>query len=345
MRLTNPRRHGFTLIELLVVIAIIAVLIALLLPAVQQAREAARRTQCKNNLKQLGLAMHNYHDTYSLFPPGHIDLRSDPGVFATLQDNQGHWVWSASILPYLELGTLYETLNMSQLTATQSISVNLNVMQQRYSVFRCPSDTGPDTHDPAYGQAEGYAITDSGNVNRGLSVTNYIASNNTKYIRSYRATNPADGTTGSTGIFYRDSRVGIAQISDGTSNTILLGERAYTLGGISMWAGALFATRDRNRGGPPSQDEANVYYNQGVMTYAGSVHMGINPVLPATSGIGQCLPCMYFSSPHTGGAQFVLADGSVRFISENMSNNISNATDSPLEALVGIADGFPVSNF
>lgn len=102
-----PRlRRGFTLIELLVVIAIIAVLVALLLPAVQQAREAARRSSCKNNMKQLGLALHNYHDTHFSFPPGYLDQDSYGG-FGFVDINQGHWAWSASLLPFLDQAPLY----------------------------------------------------------------------------------------------------------------------------------------------------------------------------------------------------------------------------------------------
>ncbi|MEZ6126391.1 MAG: DUF1559 domain-containing protein [Planctomycetaceae bacterium] len=104
MKSLQVQKRGFTLIELLVVIAIIAILIALLLPAVQQAREAARRTQCKNNLKQLGLAFHNYHDIYNTFPPAYVDLRGAGGV----PDNDGHWAWSAFILPQIDQSTSFQ---------------------------------------------------------------------------------------------------------------------------------------------------------------------------------------------------------------------------------------------
>src|SRR5215813_2046814 len=112
------RRSGFTLIELLVVIAIIAVLIGLLLPAVQQAREAARRSQCKNNLKQMGLAMHNYHDVYQCFPPGYLGYPAGNGgscatINNTTQRGQG-WGWGAFLLPYLDQGNLYNLLSPGQ---------------------------------------------------------------------------------------------------------------------------------------------------------------------------------------------------------------------------------------
>src|SRR5689334_25410189 len=112
MRFEFGRRRAFTLIELLVVIAIIAVLIALLLPAVQQAREAARRTQCKNNLKQIGLALHNYHDTFRLFPPGYVDRNGNPNLTPDNDLGPG-WGWAAFLLPYIDQSPLYSPINFN----------------------------------------------------------------------------------------------------------------------------------------------------------------------------------------------------------------------------------------
>ena len=127
LKVSSFRRQsrGFTLIELLVVIAIIAVLVSLLLPAVQQAREAARRTQCKNNLKQLGLAMHNYHDTFNTFPPGHVsDFPAIPPWVSpgNLSSSEvGCWTWGAMLLPNLEQTGLYNVLSVGTLKATGSV--------------------------------------------------------------------------------------------------------------------------------------------------------------------------------------------------------------------------------
>ncbi|WP_339749897.1 DUF1559 domain-containing protein [uncultured Rubinisphaera sp.] len=107
---STRKRIGFTLIELLVVIAIIAILVALLLPAVQQAREAARRSSCKNNLKQIGLAMHNYHDTHSCFPPGYVDQMGESDEGDALTENQ--WGWGSQILPFLEQGAVFDVLDV-----------------------------------------------------------------------------------------------------------------------------------------------------------------------------------------------------------------------------------------
>ena len=140
-RITNSRRkpfkgRGFTLIELLVVIAIIAVLIALLLPAVQQAREAARRTQCKNNLKQIGLALHNYHDNFSALPPGWI------GVTGTVTDVYGMngWGWGSKILPQIDQANLYNTMNFS---VKMESPANALARVVPLAAFRCASDVAP----------------------------------------------------------------------------------------------------------------------------------------------------------------------------------------------------------
>ena len=144
---TNPLRKGFTLIELLVVIAIIAILVALLLPAVQQAREAARRSQCKNNLKQIGIGMHGYHDTFSTLPPGFVRVHA-------ADTDKGNWGWGTFILPFMDQGALYEALspgevdpavtnsNGSLASAVQNPAKRAE-MQNALPAFRCPSDTGP----------------------------------------------------------------------------------------------------------------------------------------------------------------------------------------------------------
>ena len=137
--MANPRaRRGFTLIELLVVIAIIAILIALLLPAVQQAREAARRASCKNNLKQIGLALHNYHDVHSAFPSGWIGVTNEqPSVLGA-----SGFAWGTMVLPYLDQGPLYGKFNLSN---PLDASPNRALITQHLTVYQCPSDPKPET--------------------------------------------------------------------------------------------------------------------------------------------------------------------------------------------------------
>ena len=333
--------RGFTLIELLVVIAIIAILIALLLPAVQQAREAARRSTCKNNLKQLGIAMHNYHDTHNTLPPGYIDIRSS----SVCIDNDGHWAWSAFLLPFVDQAGLYNLLDPGNVVASVAASNHATEMQQAYPVFVCPSGLSPQRHT-----WDGYAIspnvaTGSGNMH--VSVTNYVVSNNIANIRQHRANDMTKGTDGAIGPFYRDSKTTFSDIIDGTSNTILAGERAYMIsGGVTNYAGMLFAVRDGGGGtaggpcmGPSSQTTGtSAGWAQGMVAITASVVFPINSPLgadPLNSDRKQT-----YSSNHEGGAQFLFADGSVHFISENidLSNDGAWTVNSTLEALVGIAD-------
>ncbi|MEM1063592.1 MAG: DUF1559 domain-containing protein, partial [Planctomycetota bacterium] len=160
-------RRGFTLIELLVVIAIIAIIVALLLPAVQQAREAARRTACKNNLKQLGLAAHNYHDVYLMFPPGGMSGRTNAifneraeegciGVAAFGVARDGAWIWPVFLMPFLEIDAAFETLQVGPLIPQQAFELpEADIVREAdYSVFRCPSDAAPKLNDLTRGQLD-----------------------------------------------------------------------------------------------------------------------------------------------------------------------------------------------
>ena len=266
----NPfkgRKRGFTLIELLVVIAIIAILIALLLPAVQQAREAARRTQCKNNFKQFGIAMHNYHDTFKSFPSGWIQSRTS----GTLEPG---WAWGAMILPYLELGNLHEQLGVTTIEfdlvdgSDNGIAGATAETETVLSVFRCPTDTGSDL-----------------NSNRGgHAVSNYMG--------VWGNTTPHNLNAGQ-GMFWANSRVRMRDVEDGTTQTLMLGEinrdEPERRGGI--WAG---------------------YFENG--KYGGLVSCTDNTADYVINGNN----VFTFSSKHAGGAQFLAADGSTHFVSENI---------------------------
>jgi len=326
-------QRGFTLIELLVVIAIIAILIALLLPAVQQAREAARRSTCKNNLKQIGLALHNYHDTFRTFPPGYVEeiLPSNGGVVA---NGEGHWAWNAMILPYVDQAPLYNQINVGTVPVSTVIASSTlrNIMQQTLPVFRCPSDTGPSIHDET-----GRGIKATGGSEYGLAVTNYVASNNSFGLKKDGGSNPADGTAN--GVFFRGSVIRLRDLTDGSSNVILVGERAYKLGSEKAFAGALYAARDLNTTGPAISTDGGDS-NEGLISIFGG---GASPInANASSGRGR----IAFSSPHVGGAHFLLGDGRIRFISENIDHNSSTVPlDSTLEYLIGIDDGNVIGEF
>ena len=315
-------RIGFTLVELLVVIAIIGILIALLLPAVQAAREAARRSQCTNNLKQIGLALHNYHDTHKSMPSGYIRQ-------AGALDNEGHWCWNALLLPYVEQDALHDQISVGDvpISAVMLTPNLLAAMQMPIASFRCPSAAGqPDIHEELGRQLE--PIGSSENI--GLAVTNYIACNSSYGLKKDKGTNPA---TDALGAFYRNSKVAFRDMIDGSSNVILAGERTYYINNVKAFAGAMFAARDWNNSGPAMSMDGSGS-NQGLISIFGGGAAVINAA--ATSGQGR----IAFSSDHPGGANFCFGDGSIHFLSETIHANVATiAIDSTYEYLMGISDG------
>jgi prepilin-type N-terminal cleavage/methylation domain-containing protein len=279
------RARGFTLIELLVVIAIIAILIALLLPAVQQAREAARRTQCKNNLKQIGLALHNYADTHRVFPPGWIAV-NEFGMPSAHEGTSGV-AWGTCILPYMEQANIYSLFNASR---PLTDPVNATFLRSQIPGYKCPSDP----------QQDYFAIQEEGGgaVLAELPIANYIGVFGTEELdgcENSPGTAPvlANGTCQGNGVFYHNSRTGIASITDGTSNTLLIGERKTRkdLDWFTSWPGMIAEGEEAFQRVCGSADHT-----------PNDPHHHFDD----------------FSSHHTGGAQFCLGDGSVRFISENI---------------------------
>ena len=289
---TSKFRRGFTLIELLVVIAIIAILIALLLPAVQQAREAARRTQCKNNLKQLGLALHNYHDTHRCFPSGWIAVNN--GVH-NAHDGLNGAGWGAMILPFMDQSPLYNRFNPNLAIHDPA---NILFISEVLPTWQCPSDPKPDV----------WSIEEEGNpgtVLADLPTANYIGSFGTEELdgcENAPGTAPvaANGQCIGDGMFFHNSRVRMRDITDGTTNTYMLGERRTDIqaGWYSTWPGMV-----------AEGEEAF----QRILGSADHV-----PNSPAAHFDD-------FSSHHVGGSQFCLGDGSVRFISENIDHGLYQA--------------------
>lgn len=286
------RRCGFTLIELLVVIAIIAVLVALLLPAIQQAREAARRTQCKNNLKQISFALHNYHDLHGTFPPGWIAVNAFG--FPSAHDGSSGVGWAAMILPQLEQTNLWQ-LFRSDLPLADPM--NAAFIKAELPVYRCQSDPQPPFFDL---EEEG-----GGAVLARLPVANYVAVFGTEELHGCE-NNPGDdpvspsGQCMGDGMFFHNSNVGIADVTDGTSNTMMVGERRTdrNLGWYSTWPGMI-----------AEGEEAF----QRILGAAD--HPPNDPLMHFDD----------FSSQHTGGTQFALGDGSVRFVSSNIDGNVYRA--------------------
>lgn len=289
------RRRGFTLIELLVVIAIIAVLIALLLPAVQQAREAARRASCKNNLKQIGLALHNYHDQFRCFPPGYISVDPATGMMSPLEGGSGAG-WALMLLPQIDQSPLYNKFNLNlQITDP----VNAPLIQTPLTAFICPTDTAPDRAWDIEDEAS------PGTVLARLATANYIAAFGTVSLDDCEnpiGTAPvtAQGQCSGNGAVYHNSRTSLRDFTDGTSSTCLVGERKTRpeSGWWSTWAGMVAGGEE-----------------------AGQRILGCLDHVPNH-------PSAHFddySSHHVGGTHFLMGDGHVRFMSENIDGALYQA--------------------
>jgi prepilin-type N-terminal cleavage/methylation domain-containing protein/prepilin-type processing-associated H-X9-DG protein len=280
MSLTTRQRLGFTLIELLVVIAIISILIGLLLPAVQKVRESAARTQCLNNLKQIGLALHGYHDVQQGLPPGYVAVMSySDGA----TDTAPAWGWAAFILPHLEQDNLYRQLNFAQPVEKSP------AIQMLLKVYLCPSDPTPTS---------AFVVPDAFGGTRALAAPS-----------SYAACCGGDesdtfGPSG-LGVFYRNSRTRMTDITDGTSQTILVGEKAWS-NAEGIWAGAIAGGVIRRGPLNPNPGGGAGSYPAATLVLA---HSHLNNALTDTDG-----GLDDFSSKHTGGSNFLFADGSVHFI-------------------------------
>lgn len=286
--MTKPikSRSAFTLIELLVVVFVISILIALLLPAVQQSREAARRTQCQNNLKQIGLAVHNYHDTNLAFPTGLILLDApEHGVTASA------WGWGVFILPQLDQVNLYNSIQPGREPFLNKFldSKSYTLLQSPLAVFLCPSDpeSGPNMRRPFRTFVTG--------EQRFISKNNYPGNN---------------GDDDNSGIFSRYT-VSLKSVTDGTTNTFMCGERRI-LGDndAAVWAGS---------------EPREPSYTTSIWGLTGSTRFRMFDGF-AHGVVEGPLPRAAFGSAHVGGSYFLMCDGGVRFISETIDWTYTSPT-------------------
>lgn len=305
MRVVKPvRTRAFTLIELLVVIAIIAILIGLLLPAVQKVRAAAARTQCINHLKQWGVALHAYNDANGSLPNGNSLFRIGTTYYYNQPPYEGAWTWLAQCFPYIEQENLYRQAK-AYATNTDPYSWSNPACAVKLKLYTCPADSRS-------GQALSGALI---GVSQDQALTSYLGNSGTT-------------STSNDGVLYQSSKVKLIHITDGTSNTLLVGERPPTTDINFGWGFAGYGYDGRGNGDclMTSNDLAiaNFYMNTGNAIGTVTACNTSNPALKIGLQPGDpkyfCEGSHYWSF-HTGGAQFLMGDGSCRMIS-NSNNGI-----------------------
>ena len=322
-RIERGRANGFTLIELLVVIAIIAVLIALLLPAVQSAREAARRAQCTNNLKQIGLAIANYESTVGCIVSGYLSTNQPhrwPGVPGydpdpATGDNGPGWGWLALLLPYAEQGPLFGAINVNLPTW---VADNGTVVKVQLSVYLCPSANNPTpTCRMVDANSNLLPVT-----NQQFARANYVYNQGWNDSGITAIVSPDDPVKGCNGPIYRNSRITYAGVTDGLSNTVVAGEKTPYLSD-SSWVGIIPGYRHFASNAFASAGTGGIGVNYDYSSALLAVHSGPSlyedPVVihPPNSPLGHTDE-MY--SLHPGGANVLLGDGSVRFIKQSINS-------------------------
>lgn len=344
----NVRRYAITLIELLVVIATISVLIALLLPAVQQAREAARRIECRSNLKQIGLALHGYHNVHSVFPPGWVPRqlsRSNPSINHL---RSGSWAWSALILPYIDQADQYNAIMAQDVPPGIPTSVPFPVqpgdpLDKAIPVYTCPSD--PESDISHFGGGRYQELPTGYKKNNYPAVLGVLSGMPPNYFPLSRHDHYINTLSRDRGIFGPASDVRMQNVTDGTSQTLMIGEvtsdrsdighrTAVFLhrGFVPIYLRCVSPKRIMNL--PDSIDHRSIGRTAARRDYSLSGQLIRSFPRPINSRVF----ARGFSSSHQGGAHFTLADGSVHFLSVTIDQSV-------YENLSTMADGFSVGDF
>lgn len=332
------RIRGFSLIELIVVIGVLGLLIALILPAIQQTREAARDTQCMSNLRQIGVALHSYHDTHRLLPPG-AESGKQPG--SDVWKTEPGWTWSAMLLSYLDQADYAQGIQVGRIPVQREGFRSLlsdptleAALEKPLPIFRCPDDKGPEL-TATFGEPS------LGNQGIHPPLSNYVAAATSRYVRASGFQNGLHEN----GSFYCNSSINYGLITDGQSNTIAIGERCYELGGLPFHAANVVATWQPNE------------WWSGQESWF-SLRNAINNTFGEENGKNfQNARFESLSSMHPNGVNVLMQDGSVRFLSQSIHLDgtqeavgdqpdvFNGEVDSVLERLVAIADGQPVGEF
>jgi prepilin-type N-terminal cleavage/methylation domain-containing protein/prepilin-type processing-associated H-X9-DG protein len=304
--MSYPKRRGFTLIELLVVIAIIAVLIGLLLPAVQKVRESAARTRCQNNLKQIGLALHAYHDRTNGFPAGYQSQ-----VAADNSDLGPGWGWATQLLDDVEQSALKQQIRFD---LQISDPINARVRMLPLSIYACPSEPLTGT----------FTVVDSGgNPVCDVARSNYVAMNGVLGVSNDAFDN--------NGVFLRNTRMKVADVPDGLSTTLFVGERCSAMSDTT-WTGAVTnGVVPAKRYPDPADQIASAEGAPALVLAHGSRdHLPNNPLVFDADAT---------ASFHTQGVNFLFGDGSVRIINNSIDGLVYEAllTHAGGEAINGVA--------
>jgi len=319
---------GFTLVELLVVIAIIGVLVALLLPAVQAARAAARRSQCSNNFKQVGLGMQSYHSAHNTFPPGMLYNHYDPDPGFPPEAAGHNWLsigWSAMILPFMEEEATYSLIDDPMVFTSPG---TWDASGKLISTFVCPSNLSEDGWVDCCGNGKehiaGYPGSDWRISNVAGVMGYYPYGPNDIYPTTDKQSpmwnnQPQQKAIGN-GILYNFSKNGVRNITDGTSNTLLLGEvtggQGFDGAKNSVWVGFAWITRNL---------QATTLGINGKLSVPGGRDDGYRGFGITENRFVELVRDTGFSSFHVGGAHFGMADGSVQFLSENIDQTVLNS--------------------